>query len=167
MGLWEFADKLSGSRPYQQIVPVGPLTGELGLISRRQQLLEANAALNPVAHSAAALNSAILAGYKQMVAGYRPKYSNALLVLTSGADNARDDISLSKLLSYLHQLYNPDRPVQIVIVVFSARSDFAAMQQIASATAGSAYEITDPAQIGKVFFEAIARRICQSSCTGP
>jgi len=167
MGLWEFADKLSGSRPYRQIVPVGPLTGELGLISRRQELIEANAALKPLPHRAAALNSAILAGYKHMVASYRPKSSNAILVLTSGADNASDDISLSTLLSDLHQLYNPDRPVQIVIVVFSAHSDFAAMQQIASATAGSAYEITNPAQIGKVFFEAIARRICQSSCTGP
>ena len=167
MGLWEFADKLSGSRPYKQIVPVGPLTGELGLISRRQELVEANAALKPLPHSAAALYSAILAGYKHMVASYRPKYSNAILVLTSGADNARDDISLRTLLSDLHLLYSPDRPVQIVIVVFSAHSDFAAMQQIASATAGSAYEITNPAQIGKVFFEAIARRICQSSCTGP
>jgi hypothetical protein len=167
MGLWEYADRLDGSRPYRQIVPIGPLTGELGLISRRQQLLEANAALKPVPHSAAALNSAILAGYKYMIASYQPKYSNALLVLTSGADTATDDISLEKLLSDLHRLYNPNRSVQIVIVVFSAHSDFAAMQRIASATAGSAYQITDPAQIGKVFFEAIARRICQSSCAGP
>jgi hypothetical protein len=167
MGLWEYADKLSGSRPYKQLVPVGPLTGELGLISRRQQLMEANHALKPLPHSAAALNSAILAGYKHMLAGYQPKYANALLVLTSGADNAKDDISLADLLAQLHRLYNPDRPVQIVIVVFSAHSNFAAMQQIAGATAGSAYEITKPAQVGKVFFEAIARRICQSSCAAP
>ncbi len=41
------------------------------------------------------------------------------------------------------------------------------MKQIASATAGSAYEISSAAQIGKVFFSAIARRICQSSCAAP
>jgi len=167
MGLWEFADKLSGSRPYKQLVPVGPLTGELGLISRRQELVEANAALKPLPHSAAALNSAILAGYKHLLANYRTKYSNAELVLTSGADNARDDISLSDLLSQLHRLYNPNRPVQIVIVMFGPGGNYAALKQIASATAGSAYEISDAAQIGKVFFSAIARRICQSSCAAP
>ncbi len=132
LGLWEFADKLSGARPYKQLVSVGPLTGELGLISRRQQMLESNKSLQPVPHSAAALNSAILAGYKHMLASYRAKYSNAELVLTSGADNARDDISLSDLLSQLHRLYNPNRPVQIVIVMFGPRGNYAAMKQIAS-----------------------------------
>ncbi len=102
-----------------------------------------------------------------MVASYRPKNSNAVLVLTSGADNARDDISVGQLLADLHRLYNPNRPVQIVIIMFGARGNFAAMQQIAAATAGSAYEISSPAQIGKVFFDAIARRICQSSCAAP
>ena len=56
LGLWEFADKLSGTRPYKQLVSVGPLTGELGLISRRQQMLEFNRSLKPLPHSAAALN---------------------------------------------------------------------------------------------------------------
>ena len=167
LGLWEFADKLSGTRPYKQLVSVGPLTGDLGLISRRQQMLELNKSLKPLPHSAAALNSAILAGYKHLLANYRAKYSSAELVLTSGADNARDDISLSALLSQLHHLYNPNRPVQIVIVMFSPRGNYAAMKQIASATAGSAYEISSAAQIGKVFFSAIARRICQSSCAAP
>jgi Bacterial extracellular solute-binding protein/von Willebrand factor type A domain len=167
MGLWEYAHNLTGSQPYKQLVPVGPLTGELGLISRRQQLLEANQALKPVTNSPAALNKAILAGYKHMTASYQPKYANAVLVLTSGADNARDDISLSKLLDELHHLYNPDRPVEIVIVMFGTHGNFSAMRQIAAATAGTAYEITEPTQIGKVFFEAIAQRICASSCATP
>jgi len=164
MGLWEFADKLNGARPYKQLVSVGPLTGELGLISRRQQLLEFNQSLKPVPHSAAALYSAILAGYKHMLASYQPKYSNAELVLTSGADNAHDDISLSDLLSQLHRLYNPNRPVQIVIVMFGPGGNYAALKQVAAVTTGTAYEISNAAQIGKVFFSAIARRICQSSC---
>jgi len=167
MGLWEFADKLSGARPYRQLVPIGPLTGELGLISRREQLVEASGTVKPLPYSPAALNAAILAGYQHMLASYRPKYANAVLVLTSGADNARDDISLNTLVNDLHRLYSPDRPVQIVIVMFGTQGNYAAMQQIAAATAGSAFEITDPAQIGKVFFEAIARRICESSCAAP
>jgi hypothetical protein len=167
MGLWEFADKLSGAQPYRQLVSVGPLTGELGLISRREQLIEANQSVKPLLHSPAALNEAILAGYKHLLASYQPKSANAVLVLTSGADNARDDISLSELLAQLHRLSTPDRPVQVVIIMFGIHGNFGAMQQIAAATAGTAYEITNPAQIGKVFFEAIAQRICPSGCRAP
>jgi hypothetical protein len=167
MGLWEYADNLTGKQPYRQLVSVGPLTGGLGLISRRQQLLEDNQTAKPVPGRPAALNKAILAGYKHMVGSYQPKYANALLVLTSGADNAPDDISVSALLAQLHHLYNPNRPVEIVIIMFGNHGNFTAMRQIAAATAGTAYEITAPAQIGKVFFEAIAQRICASSCTTP
>jgi hypothetical protein len=167
MGLWAYADHLTGAQPYRQVVSVGPLTGELGLISRRQQLLEANQSLKPVTGSPAALNKAILAGYQHMTESYQPKYANAVLVLTSGADNARDDISLTGLLTQLHHLYNPDRPVQIVIIMFGNRGNFSAMRQIAAATAGTAYEITKPTEIGKVFFEAIAQRICATSCVAP
>lgn len=167
MGLWEYADNLTGKQPYKELVSVGPLTGQLGLISRRQQLLEDNQTTKSVPGRPAALNKAILAGYQHMAGSYQAKYANALLVLTSGADNARDDISLSVLLAQLHHLYNPNRPVEIVIIMFGAHGNFTAMRQIAAATAGTAYEITAPAQIGKVFFEAIAQRICASSCSTP
>jgi hypothetical protein len=167
MGLWEYADGLTGKQPYKQLVSVGPLTGALGLIDRRQQLLEENHSIKPVPGRPAALNKAILAGYKHMVATYQPKYANALLVLTSGADNAPDDIPVSGLLADLHHLYNPNRPVEIVIIMFGNHGNYTAMRQIAAVTAGTAYEITAPAQIGKVFFEAIAQRICASSCTTP
>src|SRR5579875_3017641 len=36
MGVWKYASNLAGGRPYQQMVPVGPLTAEIGLVSRRQ-----------------------------------------------------------------------------------------------------------------------------------
>ena len=167
MGLWEYADDLSGQQPYKEMVSVGPLTGDLGLISRRQQLLEDNQTAKPVPARPAALNKAILAGYQHLTSTYEAKYANALLVLTSGADTAKDDISVSTLLAQLHHLYNPNRPVEIVIIMFGDHGDFTAMREIAAATAGTAYEITAPAQIGKVFFEAIAQRICASSCATP
>jgi Ca-activated chloride channel family protein len=165
MGMWEYADKLAGAQPYRQLVSIGPLTGELGLISRRQQLVEASGSVKPTGRPAA-LNKAILAGYQKMQASYAPKHANALLVLTSGADNARDDISTAHLLAALHQLYRPAKPVEIVIIMFGGHGNFAAMRQISQATAGTAYQISSPAQIGQVFFEAIAQRICATSCGG-
>src|SRR5581483_1432179 len=61
IGLWEMADKVNGNLPYKQLVSVGPLPAKLGLISRRQQLVQIDASLRPLPHKPLALNQSILA----------------------------------------------------------------------------------------------------------
>ncbi len=160
MGLWEFADKLDGSLPYKQLVTVGPLPGELGLISRREQILEIDSALHSLP-APAALNQTILAAYQQMNATYQPNYTNAVIILTAGVDNAAGDIPVSTLIPRLRALYNPNRPVELIILELGTSGDFPVLEQVAAAGGGAAYQVTDPTQVGKVFFEAVARRICQ------
>jgi len=92
MGLWEFADNLDGTLPYRQLVPVGPLPGELGLISRRQQIMQIDMSAQPRPSTTAALDQSILAAYTQMVHTYQPNFTNAVIVLTAGVDNAPGDI---------------------------------------------------------------------------
>jgi Ca-activated chloride channel homolog len=161
MGLWEFADKLNGSLPYKQLVTVGPLPGELGLISRREQILQIDSALHSLP-APAALNQSILAAYQQMNATYQPNYTNAVIILTAGVDNAPGDIPVGTLIPRLRALYNPDRPVELIILELGTSGDFPMLQQVAAAGGGAAYQVTDPTQVGKVFFEAVARRICQA-----
>ncbi len=166
MGLWEFADKLDGSLPYKQLVSVGPLPGELGLISRREQILQIDSSLHTQANAPAALNQTILAAYKEMTASYQANYTNAVIMLTAGVDNAPGDISAATLTRKLHALFNPNRPVELIILMLGAKGNFPALEQIAAAGGGAAYQVTDPAQVGKVFFEALARRFCLSGgCT--
>lgn len=168
IGMWDFADNLNGSLPYKQLVPVGPLPGEMGLISRREQLQQMNMSLHPLANTPAALDRTILAAYQQMAGTYQRGYTNAVIVLTAGVDNAPGDIPAATLASKLRALYNPDRPVELIIVVVGSKGNFAAMQQIAAAGGGAAYPVTDPTQVGKVFFAAVSRRICQTgSCGAP
>jgi von Willebrand factor type A domain len=166
MGLWEFADNLNGSQPYRQLVPVGPLPGELGLISRRQQIAQIDMSAQPRTSTPAALDRTILAAYTQMVRSYQPNYTNAVIVLTAGVDNAPGDLPPATLASRLRALYNPNRPVELIIVVLGTKGNLAAMQQIAAAGGGAAYPVTDPTQVGKVFFAAVSRRICQTSSCG-
>jgi hypothetical protein len=166
MGLWDVANHLDGSLPYQQLVPMGPLPGQLGLISRREMLQQDNLGLRP-RQSPLALHTAILAAYEYMLRTYRPGYSNSVVVLTAGVDNARDDIPLSTLLTKLHRLYNPNKRVEIIIVMFGTNvRDFSALSQIGNITSGGAYEISNPNEVVSVFFKAIARRMCQAGCTG-
>jgi Bacterial extracellular solute-binding protein/von Willebrand factor type A domain len=166
MGMWDFADHLNGSLPYRQLVPAGPLPGEMGLISRRQQLQQIDMSLHPLGNTPAALNQAILAAYQQMVATYQANHTNAVIVMTAGVDNAPGDIPVATLVSKLHALYNPNRPVELIIVMLGGKGNFPALQQIAAAGGGAAYPVTDPTQVGKVFFEATARRICQNNSCG-
>jgi hypothetical protein len=164
LGDWAFASHLDGSRPYKELVPVGPLPAPLGLITRRQQVANVTKAGQPVAGAPAELYGTILAAFKQMSATYQPRYNNAVLVLTAGVENAPGDITAPALVKQLRTLYNPRKRVEIIPIMFGKSGNFAALQQIANATGGQAYQVTNPAQINKVFFSAIARRLCSPNC---
>ena len=159
MGLWEFASDLDGTKPYQQLVSVGPMTAEVGLITRRQQIQQINQTLQPRPGSRTSLDDTVLAAYRHMISTYQPHYGNFVLVLTGGADDAPGDISPAKLLRRVRALSSPARHVAIVFLVFGKSRDFAAIQRIAAATGGSAFAITDPAEINKDFFESLAHTI--------
>jgi hypothetical protein len=163
IGLWEIADNLTGSQPYHPLVPIGALPAELGLITRRQQLQQIDEGLRPGSQPLQ-LNNAILAGYKAMIAAYRPHYSNALIVLTAGVDDGPGDMSTAALVAQVKKLFNPQRPVQILIDQIGNAPGFQALQSIAQPTGGAAYEVHKPAEIGQVFIESFSHRLCTPSC---
>lgn len=159
MGIWAFASHLDGNLPYKQLVPVGPLPAPLGLITRRQQITQTTEQGKPVAGAPAALYSSILAAFKSLSASYQPRYVNAVLVLTAGIDNAKGDMSSAALVRQLRALYNPNKRVEIVPLMFGTAGNFAALQQVARATGGVAFDITSPKQVNSAFFSGIAQRL--------
>jgi hypothetical protein len=167
MGLWEFADHLNGSLPYKLIVPVGPLPADVGPISRRTTLEKTNTEIQPNGGQEVALYGSILDAYRYMLATYQPKFENSVLVLTSGVENAPGDITAPELIKKLTRLYNPTRRVAVIIIVFGGAGNFGKLQQIAAVTGGQAYQITDPSQVARVFFQAVAHRLCDPRCVAP
>ncbi len=166
MGLWEIGQSRSLAAAYRQLVPVGPLPAKLGLIDRRTQLVEINKTLTTT-NGKLALREAILAGYKYMTRTYAPNFANAELVLTAGVDSQPGDISLNALLGQLGALYDPSRKVEIVVIQFGQQGNFTALKKIADATGGIAYKITNPLEVGRIFIEAIAHRMCDQGCLAP
>jgi Ca-activated chloride channel homolog len=166
MGLWEMGQSGPAGQSWKELVSIGPLPADFGVITRRAQLQQLTGALT-AGNGTLALHDAILAAYQRMTATYLPNYSNAVLVLTSGVDSARRDMSLASLLSRLRSLYNPGKKVVIVVIMVGSQGNFRALQQIASATNGVAYQITSPAEIGKIFIEAISQRLCTQGCVLP
>jgi hypothetical protein len=166
MGEWEVASHLAGRLPYQQLVSVGPLPADLGLITRRQELEHIDQTLTPV-HSPLALYDSILAAYKQMVTSYKANDSNAVIVLTAGIDDPQVDMSPTALVSRLRALFNPNRKVEIVVLMIGKEGNFTALRQIASVTGGVAFDITRPGQVGKAFIEGFSHRLCDTRCVAP
>jgi hypothetical protein len=166
LGLWEIGQSRSASQPVKPLVTIGALPADYGVITRRAQLQQLTGALK-AGNGTLALHDAILAAYKSMTRTYAPNYSNAVLVLTAGVDSARGDISLASLLSGLRKLSNANKKVELVIIMFGAQGNFSALQQIAAATSGVAYRVTSPAEIGKIFIEAVSQRLCDQGCAAP
>ena len=136
------------------------------MITRRAQLQEITRT-QTTGNGVLALHDAILAAYQKMTKTYAPNYANAVVVLTSGVDSAHGDMSVSALVSHLRALYNASRKVEIVIIMFGQQGDFSALQEIARATGGVAYKISNPAEVGKIFIEAISQRVCDQGCAAP
>ena len=165
MSLWEAPDSQSTAAPYRDLVPMGPLTAQYGLMtSRRAQIEEIDQTLTKASDNPLHLYDTILAAYQQMTTTYAANYSNAVIVLTAGFDGP-GDMSLTSLLSRLRGLYNPNRKIEIIILQFGTAGDYAALDQIALATGGVAFRIQNPIEVGRIFVQALAHRMCDQGCT--
>jgi Ca-activated chloride channel homolog len=158
MGLWDIGKSPSVSQPYVPVVPIGSLSADVGLLTRRAYIEQIDAAATTSSNGSLALYDAILDAYQKMSASYAPQYVNAVIVLTAGAD-AHGDMSASSLLAQLQKLYNPNRKVEIIILDFGSQGNFGALQQVAAATGGAAFQVTNPSEIGQVFVEAVSQRV--------
>ncbi|HUD38182.1 MAG TPA: substrate-binding domain-containing protein [Streptosporangiaceae bacterium] len=164
LGLWEFSTDLNGTLPYKQLVNIGPLPANIGVLSRRDELEHISANLTPSADPDVALYGTILAGYKYMLKTYQPNYFNGEILLGSGIENDPGDITADQLIKKLEKLSSPSRKVVIIMVIFGSPPNFSQLQHIAELTGGQAYEISTPSQVYNVFFQALARRLCDPSC---
>jgi hypothetical protein len=164
IALWEYSDKMTGPAPYRVLVPMGPLPAQLGLITRRQQLQQITDTLTPRPGAPAALHSSIWAAFQWMTGHYQAGHVNAVVVFGSGTETARDDMPLHALLTALRAAYNPRRPIEIITVSAGSSGDTNGLRQITAISHGAAYTVAKPADIAHVFFDAVARRICNPDC---
>jgi Bacterial extracellular solute-binding protein len=164
MGLWVFADHLSGNLPYKQIVPMGPLAGQVGVFTRRQAIQQLAATGKALPHAPAALYGTLLAAYRQMVATYQPQYLNDIIVLTAGLESAKGDISAATLIRDLKAAAQPGRPVEILMLVLGRPGTYNQLQKIVKVTNGKVWAVTTAAEVPQIFYRAFGRRECMPHC---
>jgi hypothetical protein len=167
IGQWVFSTNLVGKRDWMETVPIGPLGERIGSFTRRKQILVSNARIRPKPNGDTGLNDTVLAAYKKMESTYEPDKYNFVIVFTDGKnDDPEGGISDKALITTLRKLYNPDKPVQIIMIGFGGGVDRAAMERIATATNGVSFVASRPQDVARFFLEAIARRVCAPDCKG-
>ncbi|MEO3923801.1 substrate-binding domain-containing protein [Micromonosporaceae bacterium B7E4] len=152
LGLWVFSTELNGSRDYRSLVPIGPMSAQ------RERLESQLAGITPKRGGDTGLFDSILAGYKAVQDDWQPGRVNSVVMLTDGKNEDDNGISQAQLLAELKRINDPDRPVQVIIIGISAEVSKAELDSIPKVTGGAAFVTEDPAKIGDIFLQAIARR---------
>ncbi|MCT9928823.1 substrate-binding and VWA domain-containing protein [Planotetraspora sp. A-T 1434] len=164
IGLWEFARDVADGENERELVSLGPITEPgSGQEIRRTALYRVADGIKARGDKTSSLYDSINEGFQSVSQGYDPLMSNSLLLLTAGRDDGKG-ISRQQLVERLHKEWNPDKPVQIIIVAFGKGADQQALNEIVSATNGQLYVAQEPGQIIDVFLSALARRLCHPTC---
>jgi hypothetical protein len=95
---------------------------------------------------------------------YKPDMVNTVLLMTDGRNDDSDGPTLSRTLERLREEYDPDRPVQVVIIGFGDDVDRNELEQLARATHGSVHIAHTPDDMKKIFLAGTSRRVCSPKC---
>ncbi|MGI5179952.1 VWA domain-containing protein [Dactylosporangium sp. CA-152071] len=145
LGLWAYA---SG---HQEVVPLNPLSQ-----GQRARLSTAVAGAKATTADVCGLYETVLAAYKALKEGYKEGRSNTVVVFTDGT-NSKPGMSLETLKLELERATDPTRPVRVVLLGVGPDVKQQELAEIAAATGGRSFVVTDPEQIGNIFLQALIR----------
>ncbi|MGY1746063.1 VWA domain-containing protein [Blastococcus sp. SYSU D00695] len=160
VGLWTFAYQVDGSDDHVEQVPLRALDADVDGASQRAALAAALETLpGSLSSGGTGLYDTALAAVRAAREEYQEGAVSSVVLLTDGTnDDDASGISLQGLVDTLRAEADPDRPVQLIGVALGPEADLAALQQMAEATDGRAYDAQDPADLQAVLFDAIRRR---------
>lgn len=164
IGLWDFSSQLAPPNDWQEVVPLGPLGSLVNGVTRRVTLQQATGALPSVVHGATALYSTAIAAYQDVLSNYDPTKIDAVVLMTDGANATDHGPDLPTTVRELRALVNPARPLPLFAIGIGPAADMDALNQMAAATNGKAYQVNTAEDIVSVFLDALVRRTCESGC---
>ncbi|MGV8871350.1 MAG: VWA domain-containing protein [Rhodococcus sp. (in: high G+C Gram-positive bacteria)] len=159
MGLWAFSIGLGGgTQDYRELAPIRQMDEKVGNTTQREVLLEQTRTLPSLVGGGTGLYDTTLAAFRTVQEGYDPDAVNSVIILTDGANEDPNSISLDELLSTLRAEQDPSRPVVVVTIGITDDADAGVLQQISAATGGTSFVARNPAEIPNVFVNALRNR---------
>jgi len=163
VGLWEFSANLGPGTDYRELVPIGPLAGRQGP-GGAGALAAGLGGLHAIPDASTGLYDTTLAAVRRVRAGYDPTRTNAVVLLTDGANQDPAGLDLARLLDRLRAEDDPTRAVPVISVAYGPDSDAASLRAISDVTGGTTYVSVNPRRIREVFLDAIGQRLCRPDC---
>ena len=160
LATWVFSSRRIGGQDWQEVVPFGPL----GDAAHKQRTIDTANGLDSLVGGGTGLYDSVLAAVKYMRETYVPGQINLVLLNTDGFNEDDDGLELSELLTELEALHDPAKPVAVIAIGYGPDTDLAALEQIAAATDGAAYQAVQPTDIGTVLIDAVTQRGCRPNC---
>ena len=160
LATWVFSSRRIGGQDWQEIVPFGPL----GDPAHKQRTIDTANGLDSLVGGGTGLYDSVLAAVQYMRDTYVPGQINLVLLNTDGYNEDDDGLDLPALLTQLEALRDPAKPVAVIAIGYGPDTDQAALEQIAAATDGAAYQALQPTDIGTVLIDAVTQRGCRPNC---
>ncbi|GAA0225724.1 substrate-binding and VWA domain-containing protein [Cryptosporangium japonicum] len=159
VGTWRFSTELDGDKDYQEMVPIGPVGGQLPDGTPRKDALEASIYNKLVPEGATGLYDTLLAAYKFMQNHWQADNRlNLLVMMTDGENQDPNGITQQQLIQQLRAVANPDKPIQVLIIGYGPDANLGELTTITKAVGGQAYPARTGADIEKVFLATLIGR---------
>ena len=148
VGLWVFSSNVNGRpAPWLELVPIGRVKDNLPALRSRI------AGLTP--DGGTALYATTRAAVRHVRESFDPQRINAVMFLTDGKNEYRQDENLDGLLKEL-QAEDESTAVRVFTIGYGDDADLPTLKRIAEASRAAAYDASDPASIDKVFTNVIS-----------
>jgi Ca-activated chloride channel family protein len=157
IGLWEFSVRPADATEFRELVPFGPVTGNVGATPRGLALGGALQQLR--AQGFTPLYNSVYAAFHEMQQRWQPGSTNSVLVITDGINDLDGGLSLDDLVNRLVQEQRPDQPVQVVCIGMGPDTDANALTRIATATGGKSFVVSDSAAAIQTLILAFTGRL--------
>jgi Ca-activated chloride channel homolog len=142
LGLWVFSTPQPGSDdPWIELVPTGPVRSVLPAFQSKVKDL--------VAEGGTALYATTRGAVRGVEASFDRNKINAVVLLTDGKNEYRQDNNLESLVADLGS-ESADTSVRVFPIAYGDKADLGVLRSIASASRAAAYDASDPATIDKV-----------------
>ena len=160
LATWVFSSRRIGGQDWQEVVPFGPLSDA----AHKQRTIDTANGLDSFVGGGTGLYDSVLAAVQYMRDTYEPGKINLVLLNTDGYNEDDEGLDLPGLLAQLETLRDPAKPVAVIAIGYGPDTDQAALEQIAAATDGAAYQALQPTDIGTVLIDAVTQRGCRPNC---
>lgn len=160
LATWVFSSRRIGGQDWQEVVPFGALSDP----AHKQRTIDTANELDTLVGGGTGLYDSVLAAVTFMRETYVPGQVNLVLLNTDGVNEDDEGLDLPGLLAELEKLHDPAKPVAVIAIGYGPDTDQDALEQIAAATDGAAYQALKPTDIGMVLIDAVTQRGCRPNC---